>query len=128
MTQPDSFGAKGTLDVAGTTYEVFRLSAVEGAADLPYSLKVLLENLLRTEDGAVAEQRVAAVLQVLDHDAGGSGVGRGGGGAGGSVGTHGGAPSGAGRRRRPGVAPGATPGSPRMVPLSAPGARSPCGP
>ena len=48
----DSFGAKGTLDVAGTSYEVFRLSAVEGAADLPYSLKVLLENLLRTEDGA----------------------------------------------------------------------------
>ena len=48
----DSFGARGTLDVAGTSYEVFRLSAVEGAADLPYSLKVLLENLLRTEDGA----------------------------------------------------------------------------
>ncbi len=52
MTSPDSFGAKGTLDVGGTTYEVYRLSAVEGAADLPYSLKVLLENLLRTEDGA----------------------------------------------------------------------------
>jgi aconitate hydratase len=48
----DSFGAKGTLEVAGASYEVFRLSAVEGAADLPYSLKVLLENLLRTEDGA----------------------------------------------------------------------------
>ena len=48
----NSFGAKGTLDVAGASYEVFRLSAVEGAADLPYSLKVLLENLLRTEDGA----------------------------------------------------------------------------
>ncbi len=52
MASTDSFGAKGTLDVAGTSYEVFRLSAVEGAADLPYSLKVLLENLLRTEDGA----------------------------------------------------------------------------
>jgi aconitate hydratase len=48
----DSFGAKGTLEVAGQSYDVFRLSAVEGAADLPYSLKVLLENLLRTEDGA----------------------------------------------------------------------------
>ena len=48
----DSFGAKGTLDVGGTSYDVFRLSAVEGAADLPYSLKILLENLLRTEDGA----------------------------------------------------------------------------
>ncbi len=52
MTSTDSFGAKGTLDVGGTAYEVFRLSAVDGAADLPYSLKVLLENLLRTEDGA----------------------------------------------------------------------------
>src|SRR3954453_14980467 len=55
----DSFGAKGTLDVDGKSYEIFRLSAVtgEGLADeavssLPYSLKVLLENLLRTEDGA----------------------------------------------------------------------------
>ena len=48
----DSFGAKGTLTVGSETYDVFRLSAVDGAADLPYSLKVLLENLLRTEDGA----------------------------------------------------------------------------
>jgi len=48
----DSFGAKGTLDVGGTSYDIFRLSVVEGAANLPYSLKVLLENLLRTEDGA----------------------------------------------------------------------------
>jgi aconitate hydratase len=48
----DSFGAKGTLQVGDTSYDVFRLSAVEGAGDLPYSLKVLLENLLRTEDGA----------------------------------------------------------------------------
>ena len=52
MTSQDSFGAKGTLVVGGTSYDVFRLSAVEGAGDLPYSLKVLLENLLRTEDGA----------------------------------------------------------------------------
>ena len=48
----DSFGAKGTLSAKGQPYDVFRLSAVEGAEDLPYSLKVLLENLLRTEDGA----------------------------------------------------------------------------
>src|SRR3982750_2515612 len=48
----DSFGAKGTLSVGNQSYDVFRLSAVEGSADLPYSLKVLLENLLRTEDGA----------------------------------------------------------------------------
>ncbi|HEY6933906.1 MAG TPA: aconitate hydratase [Marmoricola sp.] len=49
----DSFGAKSTLDVDGRSYEIYRLDAVEGdVATLPYSLKVLLENLLRTEDGA----------------------------------------------------------------------------
>jgi aconitate hydratase len=51
-TSKDSFGARGTLNVGDTSYEVFRLSAVEGAERLPYSLKILLENLLRTEDGA----------------------------------------------------------------------------
>src|ERR1700748_3844981 len=54
--RPDSFGAKGTLDVNGKAYEIYRLDAVEGdgldVKTLPYSLKVLLENLLRTEDGA----------------------------------------------------------------------------
>jgi aconitate hydratase len=40
------------LSVGGVDHEIFRLSAVEGADRLPYSLKVLLENLLRTEDGA----------------------------------------------------------------------------
>ena len=48
----DSFGARSTLEVGGESYEIFRLDKVEGAARLPYSLKVLLENLLRTEDGA----------------------------------------------------------------------------
>ena len=48
----DSFGARGTLKVRDASYDVFRLSAVEGSAKLPFSLKVLLENLLRTEDGA----------------------------------------------------------------------------
>ncbi|WP_307867833.1 aconitate hydratase AcnA [Umezawaea beigongshangensis] len=48
----DSFGARGSLTVGDTSYEVFRLSAVDGAERLPYSLKILLENLLRTEDGA----------------------------------------------------------------------------
>ncbi|MFP5021332.1 aconitate hydratase [Pseudonocardia phyllosphaerae] len=52
MASTDSFGARGQLDVGGTGYEIFRLSAVEGAQRLPFSLKVLLENLLRTEDGA----------------------------------------------------------------------------
>jgi aconitate hydratase len=59
MASQDSFGAKGTLDVDGKAYEIFRLDAVRGeglpddaVASLPFSLKVLLENLLRTEDGA----------------------------------------------------------------------------
>ncbi|MGY1715486.1 aconitate hydratase [Geodermatophilus nigrescens] len=48
----DSFGARSTLSVDGTDYDIYRLDAVEGAGKLPFSLKVLLENLLRTEDGA----------------------------------------------------------------------------
>jgi aconitate hydratase len=55
VTEPaskDSFGARDTLKVGDASYEVFRLNKVEGARRLPYSLKVLLENLLRTEDGA----------------------------------------------------------------------------
>ncbi|WP_405451279.1 aconitate hydratase [Streptomyces achromogenes] len=48
----NSFDARSTLQVGGESYEIFRLDKVEGSARLPYSLKVLLENLLRTEDGA----------------------------------------------------------------------------
>ncbi|MDI9918158.1 aconitate hydratase AcnA [Rhodococcus sp. IEGM 1379] len=51
-TSIDSFGAKGNLEVGENSYEIFRLSAVPGTEKLPYSLKVLAENLLRTEDGA----------------------------------------------------------------------------
>lgn len=52
MGSVDSFKAKGTLEVDGQSYEIYRLATVEGHETLPYSLKVLLENLLRTEDGA----------------------------------------------------------------------------
>ncbi|MFC7327355.1 aconitate hydratase AcnA [Marinactinospora rubrisoli] len=48
----NSFGSRDTLRVGDESYEIFRLDAVEGSERLPYSLKVLLENLLRTEDGA----------------------------------------------------------------------------
>jgi aconitate hydratase len=48
----NSLGTKKNLTVAGKDYEIFDISSVEGAANLPFSLKVLLENLLRTEDGA----------------------------------------------------------------------------
>jgi len=58
MTSKDSFGARSDLVVGETSYEIFRLDAVEGSARLPFTHKVLLENLLRTEDGAnvTAEQ------------------------------------------------------------------------
>ncbi len=48
----NSFNAKKNLVVAGKSFEIFDISNIEGAATLPFSLKVLLENLLRTEDGA----------------------------------------------------------------------------
>ncbi len=52
LSNVDSFKSKSTLEVNGKDYEIFRLDAVEGSKKLPFSLKVLLENLLRTEDGA----------------------------------------------------------------------------
>src|SRR5215213_101548 len=54
MAHPDSFGARSSLEVGGREYEIFRLDALQKRYDvarLPYSLKVLLENLLRFEDG-----------------------------------------------------------------------------
>ncbi|MGW9155986.1 aconitate hydratase [Microbacterium sp. NPDC055665] len=52
MSTVNSFGAKSTLTVGSTDYEIFRIDTVPGFEKLPFSLKVLLENLLRTEDGA----------------------------------------------------------------------------
>src|SRR3954453_16582327 len=58
----DSFGAKGTLTVGSTDYEIFRIETVPGHDRLPFSLKVLLENLLRTEDGAnVTKEQIQAL-------------------------------------------------------------------
>ncbi len=66
MASKDSFGAKSTLDVDGKSYEIFRLDAVSGdgldVESLPFSLKVLLENLLRTEDGSdITEDDIKAI-------------------------------------------------------------------
>ena len=52
MSEVDTFGSKGTLEVGATSYEIYRLAAVPGLERLPYSLKILAENLLRSEDGA----------------------------------------------------------------------------
>ena len=65
----NSFEARSTLDVDGTSYEIFRLDAVEGHETLPYSLKILLENLLRTEDGANITAEDIKALGNWDQDA-----------------------------------------------------------
>ncbi|NNV09943.1 aconitate hydratase, partial [Geobacillus sp. MMMUD3] len=58
----DTFESKSTLTVGDTDYEIYRLDAVPGAEKLPFSLKVLLENLLRTEDGAnITEEHIKAL-------------------------------------------------------------------
>lgn len=60
----DTFGSRGTLSVGDRTYDIYRLSAVPGLERLPYSLKVLAENLLRTEDGAnVTSDQIEALAQ-----------------------------------------------------------------
>ena len=58
----NSFDTKKTLDVNGKEYTYFDITAVEGLEKLPYSLKVLAENLLRTEDGKnVTEEHIKAL-------------------------------------------------------------------
>lgn len=65
----NSFGSRGTLAVRGQSYEIFRLQAVPGAERLPYSLKVLLENLLRTEDGSNVTAEDVRALSEWDPEA-----------------------------------------------------------
>ncbi|GAA1408983.1 aconitate hydratase AcnA [Oerskovia paurometabola] len=69
MSSVDTFGSKGTLEVGENSYEIFRLSAVEGAQRLPYSLKILAENLLRTEDGANITADHVRAIAAWDPDA-----------------------------------------------------------
>lgn len=64
MSTVDSFKSKSTLDVGAQSYEIYRLDAVTGSEKLPFSLKVLLENLLRTEDGAnITKKHIEALAQ-----------------------------------------------------------------
>src|SRR5262249_43384465 len=54
MTHPDTFGARSTLEVGGESRELFRIEALQSSHDvlrLPYTLRILLENVLRLEDG-----------------------------------------------------------------------------
>jgi aconitate hydratase len=60
----DSLGARGTLEVGRESYQIVRLAAAGDVSRLPFSLKVLLENLLRTEDGAnVTAEDIRAIAQ-----------------------------------------------------------------
>ena len=69
---PDSFGARSTLRVGGREHEIFRLDALQAKYDvarLPYSLKVLLENLLRTEDGSsVTREHIESLARWVASD------------------------------------------------------------
>ena len=63
MASINSFHAKDSLEVAGRSYQIYKISAVPGYQRLPYSLKVLLENLLRTEDGEnVTAQDISSLV------------------------------------------------------------------
>ncbi len=68
---PDSFGARGTLTVGDASYEIYRINALADRYDvarLPYSIKVVLENLLRHEDGvAVRPADIEAVAAWGNH-------------------------------------------------------------
>ena len=54
----DSLGARTTLTVGERDYEIFRIDAVPGAESLPFTHRILLENLLRTEDGSNVTEAV----------------------------------------------------------------------
>src|SRR3954468_9420869 len=68
----NSFDARAELEVGGRTFEIFRLDALQSKFDvarLPFSLKVLLENLLRNEDGAGVRAEDVEALASWDHNA-----------------------------------------------------------
>jgi aconitate hydratase len=68
----NSFDARGDLEVGGRTYEIYRLDALQERYDvarLPFSLKILLENLLRNEDGTAVRKEDVEALATWDHNA-----------------------------------------------------------
>ena len=69
MTHPDSFQARATVRLADQDVEIFRIGSVPGANALPFTHKVLLENLLRTEDGSNVTRATIAALGSWDHAA-----------------------------------------------------------
>jgi aconitate hydratase len=71
MTHPNSFGSRSTLEAGGRQYTIYRLDALDSvsggkAASLPFSLKILLENLLRNEDGKFVQRQDIETLANWD--------------------------------------------------------------
>src|SRR5919202_2648755 len=69
MAHPDSFDARSELEVGNQKYEIFRLDALQKKYDvarLPYSLKILLENLLRGEDGETVTKKMIETVAKWD--------------------------------------------------------------
>ena len=66
MTSMDSFSAKQTLKVGGEEFEIFAIDAVPGSEKLPFTNKILLENLLRTEDGTNVDADTIRALGAWD--------------------------------------------------------------
>jgi len=65
----NSFQARSRLQVGGKDYEIFRLDAIKGSERLPYSMRILLENLLRNEDGVTVRRRDIEALANWDSQA-----------------------------------------------------------
>ncbi|HLS24327.1 MAG TPA: aconitase family protein, partial [Beutenbergiaceae bacterium] len=68
----DSFNTRDTLRVGDQDYDIFRLDRIEGSGRLPFSLKVLLENLLRNEDGRVITAQQVEACNAWDPQASGT--------------------------------------------------------
>src|SRR5215207_1468159 len=71
MTHPNTFGSRATLTVAGRQYTIYRLESVATLQGntvnrLPFSLKILLENLLRNEDDAFVKRADIGALARWD--------------------------------------------------------------
>ncbi|WP_419584249.1 aconitase family protein, partial [Thiolapillus sp.] len=65
----NSFNARDTLEAGGKTYEFYRLDAIDGSARLPFATKILLENLLRNEDGVTVTKSDIEALANWDSQA-----------------------------------------------------------
>src|SRR5918997_2795676 len=69
MSSENSFDARAELEIGGRAYEIYRLGALQSAYDvarLPFALKVLLENLLRNEDGIAVRRADVEALATWD--------------------------------------------------------------